>query len=291
MAQGDLSATSGTAGCRLYNEDCIEGMRRLLEDGSVDVVVTSPPYNLGIEYRGYDDTISREEYLLWTDRWAVEVRRVLSPGGSFFLNVGGKPRDPWVPFDVLGVMRRHFVLQNTIHWIKSIAIQKKDVGDYPGITGDVSVGHYKPINSSRFLNDCHEYIFHLTLNGDVELDRLAVGVPYQDASNIGRWRSAAGGMRCRGNTWFIPYRTIRSRDTQRPHPATFPVQLPEMCMRLHGVERIRLAMDPFLGIGHSALAAARLGVPFVGFEIDEGYLAIARESLRAASAELELPLI
>lgn len=193
MAQGDLSAANGMAVCRLYNEDCIEGMRRLLEDGSVDVVVTSPPYNLGVGYRRYDDTISREEYLLWTDRWAAEVRRVLSPGGSFFLNVGGKPRDPWVPFDVLGVMRRHFVLQNTIHWIKSIAIQKRDVGDYPGITGDVSVGHYKPINSSRFLNDCHEYIFHLTLNGDVELDRLAVGVPYQDASNIGRWRSAAGG--------------------------------------------------------------------------------------------------
>ncbi|BCW99075.1 MAG: site-specific DNA-methyltransferase [Armatimonadota bacterium] len=290
MAQRDLSATAGTAGCRLYNEDCIEGMRRLLGDGSVDVVVTSPPYNLGIEYGGYDDTISREEYLLWTDRWAGEVRRVLSPKGSFFLNVGGKPRDPWVPFDVLGVMRRHFVLQNTIHWIKSIAIQKRDVGDYPGITGDVSVGHYKPINSSRFLNDCHEYIFHLTLNGDVELDRLAVGVPYQDASNIGRWRSAAGGVRCRGNTWFIPYRTIRSRDTQRPHPATFPAQLPEMCMRLHGVDRIHLAMDPFLGIGHSALAAARLGVPFVGFEIDDGYLAIARESLQAARAELELPL-
>ncbi len=291
MAQGDLSAANGTAVCRLYNEDCIEGMRRLLGDGSVDVVVTSPPYNLGVEYRRYDDTISREEYLLWTDRWAAEVRRVLSHGGSFFLNVGGKPRDPWVPFDVLGVMRRHFVLQNTIHWIKSIAIQKRDVGDYPGITGDVSVGHYKPINSSRFLNDCHEYIFHLTLNGDVELDRLAVGVPYQDASNIGRWRSATGGVRCRGNTWFIPYRTIRSRDFQRPHPATFPVQLPEMCMRLHGVERIRLAMDPFLGIGHSALAAARLGVPFVGFEIDEGYLAIARERLRVTSAELELPLI
>jgi len=286
MAQGDVIADS----CRLFNEDCLSGMRRLLEDGGVDVVVTSPPYNLGIEYRGYDDSISREDYLLWTDRWAAEVRRVLSPKGSFFLNVGGKPRDPWVPFDVLSVMRRHFVLQNTIHWIKSIAIQKKDTGDYPGLTGDICVGHYKPINSPRFLNDCHEYIFHLTLNGDVELDRLAVGVPYRDPSNIERWRSAAGGVRCRGNTWFIPYRTIRSRDAQRPHPATFPPELPEMCMRLHGVERIRLAMDPFLGIGHSALAALRLGVPFVGFEIDPGYLEVARDNLKAATAAPELPL-
>jgi len=97
-------------------------------------------------------------------------------------------------------------------------------------------------------------------------------------------------MRCRGNTWFIPYRTIRSRDAQRPHPATFPPELPEMCMRLHGVERIRLAMDPFLGIGHSALAALRLGVPFVGFEIDPGYLEVARDNLKAAAAAPELPL-
>ncbi len=290
MAQGDVTTHAGPDGCRLYNEDCIEGMRRHLDDGCVDVVVTSPPYNLGIEYSGYDDNIPREEYLEWTRHWASEVRRVLSRQGSFFLNVGGKPKDPWVPFDVLGVMRGLFRLQNTIHWVKSIAIRKKDVGDYPGITGDVSVGHYKPINSPRFLNDCHEYIFHLTLEGDVPLDRLALGVPYQDKSNVGRWKSAKSDLRCRGNTWFIPYRTIRSREDQRPHPATFPVQLAEMCMRLHGVGRIGLALDPFLGLGSSAIAAARLGVRFVGFEIDAEYFARACENLKAECAAPELPL-
>jgi len=266
-------------------------MREHLDAGSVDVVVTSPPYNLGIDYSGYDDGISREDYLAWTDEWAAEVRRVLSAGGSFFLNVGSRPKDPSVPFQVLGVMQKHFTLQNTIHWIKSIAIEKKDVGDYPGITGDVCVGHYKPINSKRFLNDCHEYVFHLTKTGDVPLDRLALGVPYQDKTNIGRWKQAKADVRCRGNTWFIPYRTIRSREDQRPHPATFPVQLPEMCMRLHGVERIGLAMDPFLGIGHSAIAAARLGVEFVGFEIDAEYYDRARQNLQAELAEPRLSIL
>ena len=79
--------------------------------------------------------------------------------------------------EVLFELRRHFALQNVIHWIKSIAIQKEDVGRYPGIVDDVSVGHYKPINSSRYLNDAHEYIFHLTRDGGIGLDRLAVGVP------------------------------------------------------------------------------------------------------------------
>lgn len=295
MAQGDIGTAAQPHGpdsrIRLYCQDCIAGMREHLDAGSVDVVVTSPPYNLGIDYSGYDDSISREDYLAWTDEWAAEVRRVLSDGGSLFLNVGSRPKDPAVPFQVLGVMQKHFTLQNTIHWIKSIAIEKKDVGDYPGITGDVCVGHYKPINSERFLNDCHEYVFHLTKTGEVPLDRLALGVPYQDKSNIGRWKQAKSDARCRGNTWFIPYRTIRSRDDQRPHPATFPVQLPEMCMRLHGVERIRLAMDPFLGIGHSAVAAARLGVEFVGFEIDADYFERARQNLQAELAEPRLSIL
>lgn len=288
MATGAVEPAPAAPRICLQNEDCIAGMAAM-EAGSVDVAVTSPPYNLGIAYNGYDDTISREAYLEWTDQWAAELRRVLSETGSFFLNVGSRPKDPGVPFQVLAVMQKHFVLQNTIHWIKSIAIQKSDVGHYPGIQSDVSVGHYKPINSDRYLNDCHEYIFHLTVHGNVPLDRLALGVPYQDKSNIGRWKAAKADVRCRGNTWFIPYRTIRSREDQRPHPATFPVQLPEMCMKLHGVDRIRLAMDPFLGIGHSAVAAARLNVPFIGFEIDETYWAQAQRNLADSQAERPLP--
>ncbi|MCE5314633.1 MAG: site-specific DNA-methyltransferase [Armatimonadota bacterium] len=259
-------------------------MRENLKDGSVDVVVTSPPYNLGISYNGYDDTLSREDYLSWMDEWAVEAKRVLSDGGSLFLNVGGKPRDPLVPFQLLNVMTGHFVLQNVIHWVKSIAILKSEVGQYPGITQDVAVGHFKPVNSQRFLNDCHEYIFHLTKHGAVELDRLAVGVPYQDKTNIGRWKSAGQDLRCRGNTWFIPYETINSRAKDRPHPATFPIELPTRCVKLHGVERARLVVDPFLGIGSSAIACSRLGVPFVGFEIAEDYY---NESCDRLAAELD----
>lgn len=263
----------------LYNQDCIEGMKSRLRPHSVDVLVTSPPYNLGIPYSSYDDSISRSEYLSWIENWSVVVKDILNERGSLFLNLGSKPTDPLVPFQVLDRVRNHFRLQNVIHWIKSVAIQKQDVGNYPNITGDISVGHFKPINSPRFLNDCHEYIFHLTVHGDVRLDRLAIGVPYQDKTNVGRWRSAKEDLRCRGNTWFVPYQTIRSREKQRPHPATFPVKLAEMCIRLHGISNTRLVLDPFMGIGQSAIAARRLGIDFVGFEIDPIYFAEARMRL------------
>ena len=205
--------------------DCLQRLP-LLSPGSVDVVVTSPPYNLGIKYRSYEDTLPRDRYLAWTADWVAAVRKVLSPAGSLFLNVGAKPTDPWVAMDIAQAVRPHLTLQNTIHWVKSIVIEQQAAGAEAGLSRDLAVGHYKPINSPRFVNDCHEFIFHFTPSGDTPLERTAIGVPYQDASNIGRWRAASGGLRCRGNAWFLPYDTINSREKDRPHPATFPARLP-----------------------------------------------------------------
>jgi site-specific DNA-methyltransferase (adenine-specific) len=260
-----------------YHKECIAGMNENLERGSVDVVVTSPPYNIGVKYGSYSDSLPREKYLEWMEQVGSAVRRALADDGSFFLNVGNKPKDQWIAWDVASVLRKHFVLQNVMHWVKSIAISKADVGKYPNISGDIAVGHFKPIASDRFLNDCHEYIFHFTKAGDVHLDKLAIGIPYQDKTNIGRWKSAVSDKRDRGNTWFIPYETIQNR-SDRPHPATFPEKLPEMCIRLHG--GAKLVMDPFTGIGSTAAAALRLESSFVGFEIDRGYLETAIARLR-----------
>lgn len=276
----------GKASVSLYNEDCVAGMQRRLKPRSVDVVVTSPPYNLGIKYGTYVDSGSRSEYLSWLGRFAIALKEVLADEGSFFLNIGSKPSDPWVPFEVASEMRKHFELQNVIHWVKSIAIDKDAVGDYDVLKGDASFGHFKPINSPRFLNDCHEFIFHFTKTGGVPLDRLAIGVGYQDKSNVRRWKGAGNDVRCRGNTWFVPYETIQSRDKDRPHPATFPVELARKCILLHGKERTRLVLDPFLGIGNAGLAAASLQKDFAGFEIDKDYFGTAEAAIRGPKGDL-----
>jgi len=247
-----------------------------LEAGSFDVVVTSPPYNLGIEYGRYDDGRSRSEYLEWTARWMEAVKRVLAPGGSFFLNIAGKPSDPWGPFEVASVGRRFFALQNTIYWVKSIAVSVE------GAT--VSVGHYKPINSKRFLNDCVELVLHFTHEGEVALDRLAIGVEYADKSNVSRWKAAGSDRHCRGNAWFVPYSTIQSRDKDRPHPASYPPELAAMAIELHGRERARRVLDPFSGIGSTALACVELEVDHTGIELDPGYHAEAVKRVQEATA-------
>jgi site-specific DNA-methyltransferase (adenine-specific) len=262
----------------LRHSDCLESMTALAA-ASIDLVVTSPPYNLGIAYSRYSDRENRSDYLDWCVRWAAELRRLLKPEGSLFLNLGSAPSNPLLPHELILRLRDLFVLQNTIHWIKAISI-----ADDAGLTS--SRGHFKPINSPRYLNDCHEYVFHVTPKGRTPIDRLALGVPYADKSNVARWSHTEGkDRRCRGNTWFVPYETIQRREKERPHPATFPVQLAEWCIKLHGIERVETMLDPFLGIGNSAVAAKRCGVKnFIGFEIDEEYLAEAQKRLGGSSA-------
>lgn len=269
----------------LTQGDCVAGMKEL-PDECIDIVVTSPPYNLGIQYGKYDDQRDWPEYKAWTLEWTSQVSRVLKPTGSFFLNLGSCPSNPLLPHELVVELKGHFVLQNTFHWIKSITVDAKS-GE------QISAGHFKPINSRRFVNDCHEYIFHLTHTGEVPIDRLGMGVPYTHKSNIARWGHTQGrDLRCRGNNWFIPYKTIMYRSRDRPHPATFPTQLAANCIKIHGNASELVMLDPFLGIGHSALAAKECGVKrFYGFEIDAEYLEVARAALKNGAASDALPAV
>ena len=255
-------------------------MKKIIRNGvPVDVIVTSPPYNINKNYRSYVDKKERNEYLSWLSEIARTSYNILKNEASFFLNVSGAPSDSLLPLEVAkAFFDSGYKLQNTIHWIKSISIEKEDLAKTGSFSQseNVSLGHFKPIISERFLNDFHEYIFHFTKDGDVKLDKLAIGVPYQDKTNIGRWKSSKEDKRDRGNVWFIPYQTIRK---ERPHPAIFPERLPYLCIKLHGIKKGMLVYDPFMGIGNTALACIQLNVNFIGTEIDYGYIQSAKERI------------
>jgi site-specific DNA-methyltransferase (adenine-specific) len=247
------------------------------EDVRIDVIVTSPPYNINKEYSSYKDNKEREGYLNWLYQIAKLSYLILKDNGSFFLNIGGTHSDPMLPFDVVKKFKEAgYKLQNTIHWIKSISIEKEDVGKSNGKRHDYSVGHFKPIISERYLTDLQEYIFHLTKEGNVKVNKRAIGVPYQDKTNIGRWKSAIEDKRDRGNVWFIPYPTINE---ERPHPAVFPEKLPYLCIKMHGIRKDMIVYDPFMGIGTTALACIRLEVNYLGTDIDTEYIKVAMEDI------------
>ena len=251
----------------LVRGDCVRALRRMEAD-SVDVVVTSPPYNIGLKYRTYRDRLAEEGYLDWMVEVAREVRRVMRPDGSFFLNVAGSSAQPWLPFELMVRLRELFVLQNHISWVKSISV------------GTDTHGHFKPVNSPRYLNRNHEHLFHLTRTGNVGLSRLDIGVPYMDKSNIAR-RGHRQDRRCRGDTWFIPYETVQGKAQKFHHPGTFPVLLPQMCIRLHG-KSAPVVLDPFMGTGTTLVAAVREGGQGIGIDLDTIYVNVARQRVRQA---------
>lgn len=265
---------------RIYHEDCLTFMTKMRNKKLVvDVIVTSPPYNINKEYGIYRDNKERNDYLSWLRLVAQASTYILKNDGSFFLNIAGRPVDPTLPFHVADQFRDlGYTLQNAIHWIKSISFDREDIGKnnelYENET--ISIGHFKPIVSDRYLSDLHEYIFHFSKTGNVKLNKLSIGVKYQDKSNIGRWKSATQDNRDRGNVWLIPYPTIQK---ERPHPAVFPIKLPERCIKLHGIRKNMLVYDPFMGIGSTALACIRLGIDYIGTEIDPQYIKVAEDQI------------
>ena len=293
----------------IHLSDCVEGMSALPK-GSVDVVVTSPPYNLGIKYSTYKDNKPRQDYLAWMNEVFVAVKHCLKDDGHFFLNMGYSNIDPWVGMDVAQVARDNFVLQNHINWVKSIHVNDK------------TSGHFKPINSQRYMCPTWEHLFHFTKDGNVNIDRLSVGVEYEyyeanirskkatklrklikesnwvlsltetiiDEQNVSKIKNELKleeenlakkdkpNLRDKGNCWYIPYETINSKELKGKHPAIFPVKLVEDCIRVSGVKS-GIVLDPFIGTGTTAIAALNQDCKYIGFDIDSDYIAFANRRI------------
>lgn len=251
----------------LINQDCLAGLRAL-PDKIIDVVVTSPPYNIGIDYNTHNDKMIHDHYLQWLQNIWQEINRVLTIDGSFFLNVAGTSKEPLKAFEIALQASHIFTLQNSIIWAKSLTV------------GQNSFGHFKPINSKRYLNNNFEHVFHFTKSGAVELDRLSIGVPFKDKSNIARFGHKQD-KRCGGNIWHIPYKTVVSKSQKFNHPATYPEELVERCIKLHGKRKPRV-LDPFVGTGTTLIACEKLACPGIGFEIDRSYFDVATQRLENA---------
>ncbi len=134
------------------------------------------------------------------------------------------------------------------------------------------------LNSDTYLNPTWEPIFHLTPQGRSPINRLAIGVPYVFKDQPERFGHGRDKHR-RGNVWHVPYETTQSRGDRDHHPATFPVKLAELCLRLADPRPGELVLDPFVGTGSTLLAARTLNLKAVGIDIDPLYVAAAQRRL------------
>lgn len=219
-----------------------ENMREI-NDNSIDVIVTSPPYNRNKLYSDdigeiYNDKQPEQEYYQFLKRVWGECFRVLSPNGLFFLNIGDAAQDQGVSEIVVQLaVDSGFHRLQTIIWIKSF----------------LGKGHYTPSGGDRRLNNLWENIFVLVKDmKKYRINPKAIGIPYADKSNIGRY--ADEDLRDAGNIWLVPYSKTTGATIKKGHEAPFPIELPYKCIKLSEGETV---LDPFVGTG-STLAASRL---------------------------------
>jgi len=259
---------------QIINDDCLNFLKKM-EEKTIDCVITSPPYNIGIKYDKYkDNKLTEEQYLELMYEIFKELKRVLKDNGSIYLNVGYTNKFPLIDINFIHKIKDLFVVQNRIVWVKSISIKKE------------SYGNFKPINSKRYIAPTNESLFHLTKKGNVPINKLNIGVPYKYKCNLNERKKKKNktnkpkrDCRDKGNSWFIPYKTIKSKKDKFHHPAIFPDELVEHCLKLSDLPKESIILDPFLGTGTTCIVSKKMGYNYIGIELSEDFCNLARKRL------------
>ena len=245
--------------------------------GSVALVVTSPPYFAG---KQYEEELARDgvpssylEYLtMLTDVFAECVRK-LEPGGRIAVNVANLGRKPYrsLSADVIRIFEDELglLLRGELIWQKA-----------EGANGSCAWGSFRSA-ANPVLRDITERVV-VASKGRFDRARSAKqraveGLPHESTLLTDDFMASTL------DVWSIPPESAR----RVGHPAPFPVELPEQLIRLYTF-RGDLVLDPFMGSGSALVAAARLGRRYIGYDLDAGYVDIARQ--RVAEAQAELPL-
>ena len=245
-----------TKGVLLYQGDCAD-LLASLPDESVDLTVTSPPYNIGKEY---EQPLNLEDYLQWCSKWMAEVHSATRLTGAFWLNLGYVPiegRGKAVPLPYLLWDASPFFMVQEIVWHYGAGVSARS--------------SLSPRNEKFlwFVKDPTAYTFNLDEIRDPD-------VKYPNQKKNGKLKCNPLGKNPT-DVWSIPKVTSgrnRSSKERTPHPAQFPEAVIERVVKASSNPG-ELVLDPFLGSGTSALVARRLGRLAVGFELRSDYLEIA----------------
>ncbi len=222
-----------------------------LEDNSVHIMVTSPPYNVGKEY---DENLSLSEYRKFLKRVWSEVLRVLVPGGRVCINIANLGRKPYIPlhaFIVEDMLDLGFLMRGEIIWNKASS-------------GSPSTAWGSWLSAKNpTLRDIHEYI-------------LVFSKSMYTRGNLKKKSSISKEefLEFTKSIWTFSAEPAKKVG----HPAPFPIELPYRLIQLYTFEG-EIVLDPFVGSGQAAIAAIKTKRNYIGYDISEEYVKLAEKRI------------
>jgi len=232
-----------------------------VEDNSIALVVTSPPYNVGQEY---EEKLSLKEYLYFlSDVWQ-KVQKKLIPGGRLAINIANTGRNPYISLSSLITQQLNqlgMVQEGEIIWQKPLASKNSFC----------AFGSWR-MPSNPMLRDTHEYI--LVFRKDKR--RRDISKIPEDIKNKSRL-SKEEFLELHNATWHM------NTASKKGHPCPFPLELPRRLIKFYTFEDWDWVMDPFLGSGTTTLASKELNRSFIGYETSPKYVQIAKKRVNIST--------
>ena len=246
---------------KLLLGDCLELMKDI-PDGSIDAVITSPPYNLGIDYGIYKDNLTVEEYYTWCGRWIKEIYRTLAPSGRFMLN----------HYLSCGTSKKRFApLMELNHIACELGFNHHGIAiwDDRTISKRTAWGSWLSA-SAPYINSPYEGILVL-YKGEWHKGK---GVSTIEKDEF---------METASGVWKMA--TERNRET----PAPYPIKLPTRCINFLTFKD-DVILDLFMGSGTTGVACVQTNRNFIGMEIEPKYFEIAQKRIHDAQQQMRLPI-
>lgn len=223
----------------------------VLPDSCVDLMITSPPYNVSKEY---DEDLSLEEYLQLLRRVFTETYRVLVNGGRACVNIANVGRKPYIPLsDYVSQMMIQigFNMRGEIIWNKGASVSPS-----------TAWGSWQSA-SNPILRDVHEYILVFSKGEYKKEKRNKENTISKD--NFMEWTKSV---------WIMN----AERAKRVGHPAPFPEELPYRLIQLYSFKN-DVVLDPFIGSGTTAVSALKSDRYFVGYDVNESYVKLANQRI------------
>ena len=244
---------------KIINDDIITTNE--VEEDSIDLIVTSPPYNLDIEYGSHDDTTSYSDYLLLSEKWLSSCFRFLKEDGRFCLNIPldkNKGGQQSVGADLTNIAKKvGFQYHSTIIWNEGNISRRTAWGSW--------------------LSASAPYVI-----APVEL----IVVLYKKVWKKNRKDGVSDIVKSEFMEWTNGLWTFSGESKKKiGHPAPFPKELPRRCVKLFSYVGDTV-LDPFMGSGTTLISAYLHERKSIGVEIDEEYCLLAKNRL-AVEAKIE----